>query len=179
MLEAFDTAAYVSGMTGLIEERCALGSRLYLEVGGHLVFDSHAARVLPGFAPSAKLALLRLLPLRKTSLVCCHAALLERDLPTANTGLPYSQAAEALIETLRDAVGVAAVVVTRCEPVVSPALRAFAARVAARFQIPVHFHQFVAGYPEPAAALAGFARNSAVALPADVRLVLVSGVQVI
>ncbi len=72
----------------------------------------------------------------------------------------------------------AAVVVTRCDPVIGPALRAFAARVAARFQVAVHFHGHTEGYPEPAAALAGFARNSAVVLPPDVRLVLVSGVQV-
>ncbi len=174
---AFDSAAYVAGMTERIEARCAQCSRLYLEVGGHLFFDGHASRVLPGFAPSAKLALLRLLPMKKTAVVCCHAALIERDERTSNTGAPYTKAALQLVEALRDTVGVAAVVVTRCSSHPSSALRAFAARMTAKCAVPVHLHAAVEGYPEPAKALAGFAANSVVAVPAGVKLVLVTGVQ--
>ena len=39
-----------------IKERIAkFGDKLYLEFGGKLFDDYHAARVLPGFAPDSKL----------------------------------------------------------------------------------------------------------------------------
>lgn len=55
----FDTKLYLKIQKKAIEERIKkFGSKLYLEFGGKLTDDMHAARVLPGFEPDAKLQLL-------------------------------------------------------------------------------------------------------------------------
>jgi len=48
----FDNEKYLEEQTRAILERVGrFGRKLYLEFGGKLLYDHHAARVLPGFAP--------------------------------------------------------------------------------------------------------------------------------
>ena len=47
----FDCTRYVMIQSEAIEERIKLFNKLYLEIGGKLFADTHAARVLPGFSP--------------------------------------------------------------------------------------------------------------------------------
>ena len=48
----FDNDKYLTMQSAHIKERIAqFGDKLYLEFGGKLFDDYHAARVLPGFAP--------------------------------------------------------------------------------------------------------------------------------
>ncbi len=56
----FDNAKYIQMQTEHIKERInRFGSKLYLEFGGKLFDDFHAARVLPGFDVNGKVKLLR------------------------------------------------------------------------------------------------------------------------
>ncbi len=56
----FDNDKYLKEQTGAILERAGrFNNKLYLEFGGKLLFDYHAARVLPGFDPNVKMHLLR------------------------------------------------------------------------------------------------------------------------
>ena len=55
MKKGFDNAKYVKIQSEHIRERFKLFDKLYLEVGGKLFDDSHAARVLPGFKNDAKI----------------------------------------------------------------------------------------------------------------------------
>jgi len=56
---AFDNEKYLAEQSRAIRERIAeSGNKLYLEFGGKLLFDHHAARVLPGFDPNVKMRLL-------------------------------------------------------------------------------------------------------------------------
>ena len=49
----FDNDRYLEEQTGEIIRRVEAGSgRLYLEFGGKLMYDHHAARVLPGYDPN-------------------------------------------------------------------------------------------------------------------------------
>ena len=48
MKVGFDNAKYVKIQSAKIKERFKLFDKLYLEVGGKLFDDSHAARILPG-----------------------------------------------------------------------------------------------------------------------------------
>ena len=50
----FDCAKYVKEEAKEIEKRCEMFGKLYLEVGGKLFDDFHAARVLPGYEFDAK-----------------------------------------------------------------------------------------------------------------------------
>jgi uncharacterized protein (UPF0371 family) len=56
----FDNGKYVDEQTQAIFERVdRIGGKLYLEFGGKIAFDFHAARVLPGYDPNAKIQLLQ------------------------------------------------------------------------------------------------------------------------
>ena len=55
----FDNDKYIKTQSQHIRERLSrFGGKLYLEFGGKLFDDHHAARVLPGFAPDSKLQIL-------------------------------------------------------------------------------------------------------------------------
>ena len=55
----FDNDKYIKTQSQHIRERLSrFGGKLYLEFGGKLFDDHHAARVLPGFAPDSKLQML-------------------------------------------------------------------------------------------------------------------------
>jgi len=59
MKYGFDNDKYLKIQSEHIKERIAqFGDKLYLEFGGKLFDDYHAARVLPGFQPDSKLQLL-------------------------------------------------------------------------------------------------------------------------
>ena len=56
----FDNEKYLSEQTAAILERVdRFNNKLYLEFGGKLLFDYHAARVLPGYDPNVKIKLLQ------------------------------------------------------------------------------------------------------------------------
>ena len=57
----FSAEKYIEEQSSHILERIQAGDseRLYLEFGGKLVHDKHAARVLPGFNENAKIELLQ------------------------------------------------------------------------------------------------------------------------
>jgi uncharacterized protein (UPF0371 family) len=56
----FDTEKYLEEQKRKILERVNRFEKLYLEFGGKLCYDMHAARVLPGYKPTAKIGLGRL-----------------------------------------------------------------------------------------------------------------------
>ena len=57
---AFDNEKYLKEQSSKILERVKeYGDKLYLEFGGKLLYDYHAARVLPGYEPNVKMKLLQ------------------------------------------------------------------------------------------------------------------------
>ena len=53
--KGFDNEKYIKLQSQNIRDRIAMfGGKLYMEFGGKLFDDYHAARVLPGFEPDAK-----------------------------------------------------------------------------------------------------------------------------
>ena len=55
----FDNEKYLTLQSERIKERIGkFGGKLYLEFGGKLFDDFHAARVLPGFQPDSKIRML-------------------------------------------------------------------------------------------------------------------------
>ncbi|WP_423777411.1 DUF1846 domain-containing protein, partial [Corynebacterium pyruviciproducens] len=63
----------------IAERRDAIGGKLYLEMGGKLFDDYHASRVLPGFTPDNKIAMLETLKDELEILVCMNAKDLQRQ----------------------------------------------------------------------------------------------------
>jgi len=71
---AFDTDRYLAEQTQAILDRCRrLATKLYLEFGGKIAYDFHAARVLARLRPELKIQLLQHLRDDAEILVCIYA----------------------------------------------------------------------------------------------------------
>jgi len=84
----FDTSIYIKEQTKRILERVSKFERLYLEFGGKLCYDLHAARVLPGYKPTAKVELLK--KLGDIEIIYCISSKdIERGRVRRDFGLTY------------------------------------------------------------------------------------------
>ena len=143
---AFDNERYLQEQTAEILERAKrFHNKLYLEFGGKLLYDYHAARVLPGYDPNVKMRLLQQLQNQAELLLCIYAGDIERKKIRADFGITYDSDALKLIDDLRDwGVDVLGVVITRFEH--QPAAVVFKHKLERR-NIPVYTHRFTKGYP--------------------------------
>ena len=74
----FDNEKYLNEQTTAILERVnRFNQKLYLEFGGKILYDYHAARVLPGFDPNVKMRLLQKLKDKIDVILCIHAGAIE------------------------------------------------------------------------------------------------------
>lgn len=142
----FDNEAYLKKQAEGLKKRAeAFGNKLYLEFGGKLMYDYHAARVLPGYDPNVKLRLLRSLGDQAEIILCVYAEDIERKKMRADFGISYDDDALKLIDSLRSwDIHVCAVVITRFDG--QPAALQFKNKLEAR-GVTVKLHRAVPGYP--------------------------------
>ncbi len=142
----FDNDKYLEEQSRAIIERSeCIGGRLYLEFGGKIAYDFHAARVLPGYDPNVKIRLLQKLRDQAEIIVCIYAGAIERRKVRADFGIPYDVDVLKLIDDLRDwGLLVRGVVITRFED--QPSARVFKARLERR-SVAVCAHRLTSGYP--------------------------------
>ncbi len=144
---AFDVEKYLKEQTAEILKRVErFNNKLYLEFGGKIVFDYHAARVLPGFDPNVKINLLQELKDKTDIILCIHAGDIERRKIRADFGITYDVDALKLIDELRQDWGLnlTAVVITRFDEQLS-AIH-FKNKLERR-GLQVHTHRITRGYP--------------------------------
>ncbi len=171
----FDNAQYLREQTRAILERLdRFDNKLYLEFGGKLLFDFHAARVLPGFDPNVKMRLLRGLRDRADIILCIWAGDIERKKLRADFGITYDVDAMKLIDDLRDwGLEITAVVITRFDG--QPAAVTFKNKLE-HFGIRVTTHRATPGYPTDVDRIvsdAGYGANPPI--ETDSPLVVVTG----
>ncbi|MGZ5555774.1 MAG: DUF1846 domain-containing protein [Candidatus Aminicenantales bacterium] len=171
----FDNAHYLEEQTKAILERMArFTSKLYLEFGGKLFFDYHAARVLPGYDPNVKMKLLQELRSQADFLLCIYAGDIERKKMRADFGHTYDVDAMKLIDDLREwGIQIRAVVITRFDN--QPAARIFKNKLE-RQGIRVYTHRFTKGYPTDVDVIVsdeGYGANDYI--ETEHRLVIVTG----
>jgi uncharacterized protein (UPF0371 family) len=142
----FDNETYLTEQTRAIVERMErFGRKLYLEFGGKLLYDYHAARVLPGFDSNIKMRLLQQVRDRAEIILCIYAGDIERKKVRADFGITYDSDALKLIDDLREwQLDVSAVVITRFGGQPSAAL--FKNKLERR-GLRVHTHRSTRGYP--------------------------------
>jgi len=142
----FDNEKYLREQSAAILERVrAFGDKLYLEFGGKLLYDYHAARVLPGFDANVKMRLLQGLREQTDVLLCIYAGDIERKKVRADFGITYDADALKLIDDLREwGIEILAVVITRYEQ--QPAATIFKKKLE-RQNIRVYTHRYTKGYP--------------------------------
>ncbi|MBN2418058.1 MAG: DUF1846 domain-containing protein [Deltaproteobacteria bacterium] len=143
---AFDNEKYIQEQSAEIIERAKkFNDKLYLEFGGKLLYDYHAARVLPGYDPNIKMRLLHKLKDQADLILCIYAGDIERKKMRADFGITYDSEALKLIDDLRNwGINVLCVVITRYNG--QPAALLFKNKLERR-GIKVYTHQFTKGYP--------------------------------
>jgi uncharacterized protein (UPF0371 family) len=142
----FENETYLEEQTKAILERIKLfDNKLYLEFGGKLLFDFHAARVLPGFDPNVKMRLLQQLKDKAEILLCIYSGDIERKKLRADFGITYDVDALKLIDDLRDwGLAILGIVITRFDNQAS--VKVFKNKLERR-GIKVYTHPYTKGYP--------------------------------
>lgn len=103
MQTGFDNNKYLQKQTEQIKKRIErFGDKLYLEFGGKLFDDFHAARVLPGFKADGKIRLLCEFKDICEILFCINATDIEKSKIRADLGLTYDLELLRLIDSMRE-----------------------------------------------------------------------------
>jgi len=142
----FDNDLYLLEQSEAILRRAKESQgRLYLEFGGKLISDQHAARVLPGYDPNVKMRLLQRLKDDAEIILCIYAGHIETRKVRADFGITYDADAFKLIDDIRDwGLDVSAVVITRFEG--QPGAIAFLNKLERR-GVRTFTHGPIKGYP--------------------------------
>ncbi len=144
--KAFDNEKYLAEQSEAILQRAAeFDDKLYIEFGGKLGLDCHAARVLPGYDPDVKLKLLQRLKDQAEIVICVHAGAIEQRKVRADLGIGYDEDTMRIIDHLkRWGLMVNSVVVTRYDD--QKAVQNFM-KCLSRRGLSVYAHRAIHGYP--------------------------------
>lgn len=141
----FDNNKYLKEQTAAILERVQKFSKLYLEFGGKLCFDYHAARVLPGYDPNVKIRLLQELKDKIEIVLCIYSGDIEKGRVRGDFGITYDAATFKLIDDLRKwGLDISSVVITRFAQ--QPAAVTFKNKLERR-GVKVYLHYPIKNYP--------------------------------
>ena len=141
----FDNKKYVKIQSEKIKERFTLFDKLYLEVGGKLFDDSHAARILPGFKNDVKISMFKELKKDLEIIFCINAGDIEKNKTRGEYGITYDQEILKLINNSKKmGFSVNSVVVTLYKNQVS--VDKFIKKLN-RNGIKTYIHTFTKGYP--------------------------------
>ena len=97
----FDNDKYVREQSKEIRRRAEKYGKLYLDFGGTLMNDNHAARCLPGYDPNVKLRLLQSLGDQAELVLCIYAGDIEQKKRRADYGTTYEEETLKLINAMR------------------------------------------------------------------------------
>ena len=142
----FDNQKYLKMQSEHIKERIdKFGDKLYLEFGGKLFDDYHAARVLPGFEPNAKLKMLMQLSSQAELIIVISAKDIEKHKIRSDIGITYDLDVLRLIQSFRSKeLYVGSVVITHYEA--QKSADKFKAKLES-LGIKVYRHYIIDGYP--------------------------------
>jgi uncharacterized protein (UPF0371 family) len=143
----FDNELYLREQTDIILGRVkdSRFDKLYLEFGGKILYDFHAARVLPGFDPNVKMKLLSRMKDSIEIIICISAMDIERKKIRADFGITYDVDAMKSVDDFGEyGIDVKAVVITRYSD--QPGASTFIKKLERR-GVNVYTHKFTKGYP--------------------------------
>ncbi|MBE6600483.1 MAG: DUF1846 domain-containing protein [Ruminococcaceae bacterium] len=157
----FDNDKYIKLQTQNIRDRIAtIGGKLYMEFGGKLFDDYHAARVLPGFCPDSKLRMLLEMKNEAEIVISIAANAIEQSKRRGDSGITYDQEVMRLIDAFHEiGLYVGSVVITMYSA--QPAAAAFEKKLKA-LGIKVYRHYTISDYPSNIAHIIsedGFGKN--------------------
>lgn len=142
----FDNELYLKLQSENINKRIKkFHNKLYLEFGGKIFDDLHAARVLPGFDPNIKIKLLQKMKDKAEIIICISSNDIEKNKIRADLGLSYDNEVLRLVDNMR-ALGlyISAFVITLYKG--QPSATKFGKKLEQRGER-VYFHNYTKGYP--------------------------------
>lgn len=106
--KGFDGEKYVKIQKEHILERIEKSGqgRLYVEIGGKFLYDTHAARVLPGFIPESKKRIFSAIKDKIEILFCVNADDILSDRQLSNETISYHDYVQTLIKRIEVEIGV-------------------------------------------------------------------------
>lgn len=142
----FNNQAYIEEQSKKIAQRVEqFGGKLYLEFGGKLFDDYHAARVLPGFDLNGKVKLLSKMKDHSEIILCISANAIESNKVRADIGITYDLDVLRIIDNLRGMdLYIGSIVITQFHE--QPAAIAFKNKLEMRGER-VYLHRYTKGYP--------------------------------
>lgn len=141
----FNNEEYIRQQTARIRQRVGQFEKLYLEFGGKLFDDFHAARVLPGFDANGKVKLLCELREQAEIILCISARAIEKNKIRADIGITYDLDVLRLIDSLRRlGLYIGSVLITQYSG--QPAADVFRKKLEMRGER-VYVHTLTKGYP--------------------------------
>ena len=157
----FDNEKYLKMQSEHIMERISkFDNKLYLEFGGKLFDDYHAARVLPGFAADSKLQMLLQLSDQAEIVMVVNVGDIIKNKIREDLGIPYDDDVVRLIDAFRrKGLYVGSVVLTRYTE--HHAVAHFQKRLES-LGVKVYHHFTIPGYPTNVSSIVcdeGFGRN--------------------
>jgi len=112
--KGFDTDKYLEIQSSEILKRVDNFDKLYLEFGGKICDDLHAARVLPGYDANAKIKMLDMIKDKSEIVFCISAKDIENGKMRADLGLNYEAMTLKSINDLRNfGLDVSAIIINR------------------------------------------------------------------
>lgn len=142
----FDNELYLKLQSENIKKRIKkFNNKLYIEFGGKIFDDLHAARVLPGYDPNVKIKLLQKMKDMTEIIFCISANDIEKNRVRADLGLNYADEVLRVVDNMR-ALGleVSSFVITLYKGQTSA--QKFANKLEQRGER-VYFHKYTKGYP--------------------------------
>ncbi|MDR2590853.1 MAG: DUF1846 domain-containing protein [Oscillospiraceae bacterium] len=98
----FDVDQYLERQSKKILERIGMfENKLYLEFGGKLYNDYHAARILPGYIPDIKIQLLKTLAEKVEIVIVVNASNIDNSKEIGDTGVSYGDDVLRLVDEIR------------------------------------------------------------------------------
>ncbi|MBN1891943.1 MAG: DUF1846 family protein, partial [Clostridiales bacterium] len=157
----FDNEKYLRLQSQNIRDRInCFGGKLYLEFGGKLFDDYHAARVLPGFEPDSKVKMLLELKDEAEIVLVISADAIEKNKRRGDLGITYDQDILRLIDAFTGiGLYVGSVVITHYTA--QPSAEQFEKRLE-RLGVQVYRHYPIPGYPSNTATIVseeGYGKN--------------------
>ncbi|MBQ0080010.1 MAG: DUF1846 domain-containing protein [Alistipes sp.] len=161
MKTGFNNELYLKIQSERIKERISqFGNKLYLEFGGKLFDDFHAARVLPGFEPDSKLKMLMQLSDCAEIVIVISAVDIEKNKVRADLGITYDMDVLRLREEFTSrGLMVSSVVITHYNG--QQSAKTFHQKLE-NLGIKAYYHNTIEGYPNNVALIDsedGFGRN--------------------
>jgi len=171
----FDNEKYLAEQTKAILERVRrFNNKLYLEFGGKLGYDYHAARILPGYDSDVKLKLLQRLKDKVEIILCIYADDIVRGKVRGDFAITYDFATLKLIDDLKKwGLDKVTVLITRFKG--EPAVVKFKNKLEKR-KIKIYIHKEIKNYPidvDFAVSKNGFGKNCYI--PTKRPIVVVNG----